>query len=93
MKDRKKEIEKVEIRPLGIGWGLNVVVKANVYNQNKVGFDFGSRISEAKKTLSANQLKEVIPEIEKLIDERGAGNVPPEWREMLKELTYGEAGK
>ena len=35
-------------------------------------------------------MKEVIAEMERQIDERGKGNVLPEWRDLLNELKYGE---
>ena len=90
MNKQKKEIEKVDIVPYGRGWGLKVVVKAGVYGMNKVGFRFGRYVGDARKVLSANQVKEVIAELERQIKDRGAGNVPPEWRDMLRKLTYGK---
>jgi hypothetical protein len=90
MNKQKKEIEKVDIIPYGSGWGLKIVVKAGVYGVNKVGFDFGRYVADARKILSVNQVKEVIAELERRIIDRGAGNVPPEWRDLLRELTYGK---
>ena len=88
MKDEKKEIESVELRPFGMEWGINVVVKAGVYGHHKVGFNFEIRTGTLKTTLTANQLNEVIGEIERQIDERGAGNVPKNWRTLLHNLKY-----
>lgn len=48
----------------------------------------GKAINDAQ-FLSADQLKQVIADIERQIDVRETANVPPQWRALLKELKYG----
>jgi len=90
MKTRKKEISKVGFHP-GHNWSVHVDVAGGVYGANPVGVSlFGGIVQYCARALSANQVKEVIAEMERQIDERGKGNVLPEWRDLLNELKYGE---
>ena len=98
MKDRKTEIKKVSFYPSEYGWYLHVEIEKKVYGEHTIGFDFcislgTSLLEKANRILTANQIKEVLAEMERQIDERGAGSVPGQWRALLKELTYGEGGR
>ena len=108
MKDRKKEGEKqqspktkkliVRFRPFrGDEWKIEVTLKPEEHKVEGLT-DYGLEILpgtmiEDAQFLSADQKKRVIADMERQIDERETANVPPQWRALLKELTYGEAGK
>ena len=51
---------------------------------------FKSVIARSAKSLSPNERKKVIADCEKQIDSLEGGNCPTVFREMLKELKYGE---
>ena len=93
MNDRKKEIKKVEFHP-GREWSVHVIVEAGVYGTEAIGYDlYDSIMQYCARNLSHNQMKEVMAEMERQIDERGKGNVPPQWRKLLHELKYEKAGE
>lgn len=82
-----KEVKNVEFHPSGFGWMLHVDIER--IGEVEVGFTINSQ-AFAKDALSENQLRDVIAEIERLIDKRGKGNVPGKWRKILHELKYGK---